>query len=53
MLDLRNLATNENYVEPRTYPSGVEHVLVNGEFVLKDGTHTGKRPGGTIRRQTR
>ncbi len=53
VLDLRNLATNENYVEPRTYPSGVEHVLVNGEFVLKDGTHTGKRPGGTIRRQTR
>lgn len=49
IIDLENLKTNENYIEPRVYPSGVEHVLVNGQLVIENGEHTGKLPGGSIR----
>ena len=35
-------------IEPghlKTVPSGIEHVLVNGEFVVRDGVTTNARPG--------
>jgi N-acyl-D-amino-acid deacylase len=40
-------ATFEN---PRRYPKGIHHVLVNGEFVVRDGDTTGNTPGVAIRR---
>jgi N-acyl-D-amino-acid deacylase len=33
---------------PRRYPSGVPHVLVGGEFVVRDGAVTGALPGEAI-----
>jgi hypothetical protein len=27
---------------------GIEHVLVNGRFVIKDGEHTGSLPGRVL-----
>ncbi len=32
------------------YPAGILHVLVNGNLVVKDGAHTGARPGRFLKR---
>lgn len=34
-----------DFLKPAVYPDGVKHVVVNGEFVVRDGDHTGARPG--------
>ncbi len=44
---IQNLAT---YKEAK-YPAGIIHVLVNGEFVVKDGQSVNKLPGKLIRRR--
>jgi N-acyl-D-amino-acid deacylase len=36
--------------DPHRYPTGIHHVLVNGQFVVEDGNHTGARPGRALRR---
>jgi N-acyl-D-amino-acid deacylase len=43
---IRDHATFE---KPHQYATGVRHVLVNGTLVLKDGEHTGARPGRVVR----
>lgn len=53
VIDWENLKTNENVLDPVVYPQGIEDVLVNGVPVIRDGVHTGARPGGVIRRQNR
>jgi N-acyl-D-amino-acid deacylase len=35
---------------PRRHPAGVDHVLVNGEFVVRDGETTGATPGVAVRK---
>jgi N-acyl-D-amino-acid deacylase len=40
------------YTEPFQYNRGIQHVVVNGQVVLNDGEHTGKRPGRALRRGT-
>jgi N-acyl-D-amino-acid deacylase len=45
---VRDVATFE---DPHRYPAGIEHVLVNGSFVIKDGEHTGSLPGRVLRHQ--
>jgi N-acyl-D-aspartate/D-glutamate deacylase len=37
-------------LNPRQYPVGIEHVIVNGVQVVKDSAHTGARPGSILRR---
>jgi N-acyl-D-amino-acid deacylase len=37
------------YKDPHHYPAGIPHVLVNGTLVIKDGEHTGARPGQALR----
>ena len=44
------LLTNENHIQPNTFPSGIEHVLVNGEQVGQDGVHLGTRSGKVLRK---
>ncbi len=51
ILDYDNLKTNENYIDSRIYPEGIEYVLVNGEIVVNEGKHTGKLPGQVLRRK--
>jgi N-acyl-D-amino-acid deacylase len=41
-----DLATFEN---PHQYATGIVHVLVNGVQVLRDGEHTGAKPGRVVR----
>ena len=43
---VRSLAT---YEDPRRFPEGIEHVIVNGESVVDDGAHTGATPGRALR----
>jgi N-acyl-D-amino-acid deacylase len=43
---VRDTAT---YAQPHQYAEGVRDVFVNGVQVLKDGEHTGARPGRVIR----
>ncbi|MDP9100627.1 MAG: amidohydrolase family protein [Actinomycetota bacterium] len=45
--EIRDLATYEN---PHQLSTGVRHVLVNGQLVIKDGALTGARPGRRLRR---
>jgi len=39
-----------DFLDPAHYPAGIDHVLVNGEFVVEDGDHTGARPGDVLGR---
>jgi N-acyl-D-aspartate/D-glutamate deacylase len=36
--------------EPRQYPAGIAHVIVNGVVVIDAGAHTGALPGRVLRR---
>jgi N-acyl-D-amino-acid deacylase len=42
------IADQATYAEPHRYATGVAHVLVNGTPVLRDGDHTGARPGRVV-----
>jgi N-acyl-D-amino-acid deacylase len=48
VFDARTVADRATYEAPHRYPEGVEHVLVNGRFVIKDGQHTGSLPGRVL-----
>jgi N-acyl-D-amino-acid deacylase len=37
------------YDEPRSYPVGIETVIVNGTIVVDGDAHTGATPGRGIR----
>ncbi len=50
VLDPDAVADTADYAHPRTPARGVDHVLVNGEFALRDGQLTGARPGRALRR---
>jgi len=43
------VADTATYLDPYRYPVGVEHVLVNGVAVIKDGEQTGALPGFALR----
>ena len=44
--EIRDKATYEN---PHQYAEGVKYVWVNGVMVIRDGEHTGARPGRCVR----
>jgi N-acyl-D-aspartate/D-glutamate deacylase len=37
--------------QPHRYPAGIEAVIVNGQVVLQQGKHSGKKPGRLLRPQ--
>ncbi len=43
------VSDHATYEMPRQYATGVLHVFVNGTQVLKDGEHTGAKPGQFVR----
>jgi N-acyl-D-amino-acid deacylase len=47
--DPRTIADRATYEKPHQYATGVRHVWVNGVQVLKDGDHTGQKPGRVVR----
>jgi len=36
------------YEDPHRYAAGIEHVIVNGRIVLRNGEHTGNLPGRVL-----
>jgi N-acyl-D-aspartate/D-glutamate deacylase len=38
------------YAEPRQYPKGIAHVIVNGQVAVEDGRQTDARAGRMLRR---
>jgi N-acyl-D-amino-acid deacylase len=49
VFDPKTIADNATYEQPHQYAVGMHHVWVNGVRVLKDGEHTGLKPGRVVR----
>ena len=49
VFDPKTIADHATYEKPHQYATGMRHVWVNGIQVLKDGEHTGQKPGRVIR----
>lgn len=43
-----NIEERATFEHPATYPAGIPFVLVNGEFVIKNGKYTGALPGKVL-----
>jgi N-acyl-D-aspartate/D-glutamate deacylase len=50
LFDPATVADVGTYQDPARPPTGIAAVIVNGEVVVRDGEHTGARPGRTLRR---
>jgi N-acyl-D-amino-acid deacylase len=48
VFDPETIQDHATFVEPHQYATGMIHVFVNGEQVLKDGEHTGATPGRAV-----
>jgi N-acyl-D-amino-acid deacylase len=48
VFDAKRVADTATYEMPARYPEGIEHVIVNGRFVIKSGQHTGSLPGKVL-----
>jgi N-acyl-D-amino-acid deacylase len=51
VFDPATIMDTGTYADPRQYPTGVHHVFVNGTAVVREGQHTGARPGRALRRE--
>jgi N-acyl-D-amino-acid deacylase len=52
IFDPATIADRATFETPHQYSVGMRHVFVNGVHVLKDGEHTGARPGRALRRKS-
>jgi N-acyl-D-aspartate/D-glutamate deacylase len=50
LIDLPKLHVQENDLDPRQHPEGIEYVIVNGEIVAAEGKHIGTKPGMVLKR---
>ena len=48
VMELEKVKANATFLDPHQYPSGITHVIVNGEIVIEDEEFTGKTPGQMI-----
>ena len=49
VFDPDTISDHATYEKPHQYATGMVHVFVNGTQVLKDGEHTGAKPGRFVR----
>jgi N-acyl-D-amino-acid deacylase len=49
VFDPATIQDHATYANPHQYATGVAHVVVNGQVVLRDGEHTNARPGEVVR----
>ncbi|HVS31271.1 MAG TPA: D-aminoacylase [Thermoanaerobaculia bacterium] len=49
VFDAARIADHSTFEKPHQYSTGVTHVFVNGAQVLRDGVHTGAKPGRVVR----
>lgn len=45
VFDADEIIDKATFEDPHQYAVGMKYVLVNGEIVVENGTHTGRRPG--------
>jgi len=50
VFDPAQIADKATFQQPHQYAVGMKHVFVNGKQVLKDGEHTGAKPGRAVGR---
>ncbi|ELS56049.1 N-acyl-D-amino-acid deacylase family protein [Streptomyces viridochromogenes] len=50
LFDPETVAAGSTFEEPRTLPTGIPHVLIDGRFVIEDGRRTDVLAGRAIRR---
>jgi N-acyl-D-amino-acid deacylase len=48
VFDAETITDHATFENPHQFATGVKHVFVNGGHVLKDGEHTGARPGRAV-----
>ena len=48
IFDPATIADRATFEKPHQYAVGVKHVFVNGVQVIKDGEHTGAKPGRAL-----
>ncbi len=49
IFDPYEIQDHSSFEEPHQYATGMQHVIVNGELVLRNGKHTGALPGQVVR----
>ncbi|MCS7025380.1 MAG: D-aminoacylase [Bryobacteraceae bacterium] len=49
VFDPAEIADLATYEKPHQYPRGIEYVIVNGTVVIRQGEHTGAKPGRVLR----
>jgi len=49
IFDPDSVCDKGTFTDPCRHPDGIEHVIVNGTFVVRDGENTGEAPGRVIR----
>ncbi|MGH8178899.1 MAG: N-acyl-D-amino-acid deacylase family protein [Steroidobacter sp.] len=49
IFDPATISDHATFDKPHQYATGVQHVFVNGVQVLRDGEHTGAKPGQVVR----
>ncbi len=50
VFDPATVGDTATYADPHRHPTGIPQVFVNGVHVVRDGVHTGARPGRVVRR---
>ncbi|MGB8958253.1 MAG: amidohydrolase family protein, partial [Candidatus Aminicenantales bacterium] len=53
VFDPARVIDKATFKEPAVYPEGIEKVIVNGQVVVDNGTHTGRLPGRVLRKNPR
>jgi N-acyl-D-amino-acid deacylase len=48
VFDPKTIADRATFEKPHQFAVGVKHVFVNGTQVIKDGEHTGAKPGRAL-----
>ena len=51
VFDPDQVEAKATFEDPKQYPAGIDYVLVNGQVVVDNGTHTGALPGRALRSQ--
>jgi N-acyl-D-amino-acid deacylase len=49
VFDPNSIQDHATYEQPHQYSTGMVHVFINGQQVLKNGEHTGAKPGRVVR----
>ena len=48
IFDPKTVIDKATYTEPHQFPEGINYVIVNGKIVIKNGKHTGAKPGKAV-----